>query len=278
MSFFDGSHSSESSSLWHANFLPVRTIIAYANWWYPLNSCSASIGGCSHWLDLFFCNAAKREVIGMAALPYVTAPGNIEKTLKGIKSAATPESVSQDFVKTILGIKGGSGNQITAYLKKIGFAAADGTPTDLYKKYRNNTTDGWAIAQALKTGYAPLYIRNEYMHKLSDDDLRGLVVEETGAEQDANVVAMTLACIKQLKRFAKWEAAPVEEILEQFPPESSAPPPFPQQNSQGSQSNQRLGLNLGYTINLNLPATSDPAVFNAIFRALKENLLKTSNE
>ena len=70
----------------------------------------------------------------MAVLPYVSAPGSVEKALKGIKSAATPSSVSQDFVKTILGIKGGSGNQITAYLKKIGFATADGTPTDIYKK------------------------------------------------------------------------------------------------------------------------------------------------
>lgn len=35
-----------------------------------------------------------------------------------------------------------------------------------------------------------------------------------------------------------------------------------------------LGLNLGYTINLNLPATSDPAVFNAIFKSLKEHLLR----
>jgi hypothetical protein len=214
----------------------------------------------------------------MAALPYVTAPGNIEKAFKGIKSAATPESVSQDFVKTILGINGGSGNQITAYLKKIGFAAADGTPTDLYKKFRNNVTDGWAVAQALKIGYAPLYIRNEYTHRLSDDDLRGLIVEETGAEQDANVVAMTIACIKHLKRFAKWDAAPLEEKLDQAVPESSIPTTFPQQNLQGSLSNQRLGLNLGYTINLNLPATSDPAVFNAIFRALKENLLKSQNE
>jgi hypothetical protein len=39
-----------------------------------------------------------------------------------------------------------------------------------------------------------------------------------------------------------------------------------------------VGLNLGYTINLNLPATSDPAVFNAIFRALKEHLLKATND
>lgn len=58
----------------------------------------------------------------MSTLPYITATGNVEKALNGIKSAATPDSVSQDFVKTILGIKGGSGNQITSYLKKIGFA------------------------------------------------------------------------------------------------------------------------------------------------------------
>lgn len=210
----------------------------------------------------------------MAVLPYVTATGNIEKALKGIKAAATPEAVSQDFVKTILGIKGGSGNQMTAYLKKIGFATADGTPTDLYKKFRNSTTEGWAAAQALKTGYAALYIRNEYMHKLSDDDLKGLVVEETGAEQDSNVVPLILACIKQLKKFAKWDAVPIEER----PERDSLPPNISQQTPMASPNSQRLGLNLGYTINLNLPATSDPAVFNAIFRALKEHLLKASNE
>jgi hypothetical protein len=67
------------------------------------------------------------EEMRMASLPYISAPGNIDKALKGIKSAATPESVSQDFVKTILAIKGGAGNQITAYLRKIGFATADWT-------------------------------------------------------------------------------------------------------------------------------------------------------
>ena len=212
----------------------------------------------------------------MAALPYVTASGSIERALKGIKTAATPESVSQDFVKTILGIKGGSGNQMTAYLKKIGFATADGSPTDLYKKFRNPATEGWAAAQALKTGYAPLFVRNEYAYKLADDELKGLVVEETGAAGDSNVVPLVLACFKQLKKFAKWDAAPVEEkppITETLPTTAT-----PQQNRAMPPMPQRLGLNLGYTINLNLPATSDPAVFNAIFRALKEHLLKVSND
>jgi hypothetical protein len=198
----------------------------------------------------------------MAALPYVTAPGNIERAFKGIKAAATPESLSQDFVKTILGIKGGSGNQMTAYLKKIGFATADGTPTDVYKKFRNSATEGWAAAQALKIGYAPLYVRNEYMHKLSDDDLKGLLVEETGAEQDSNVVPLVIACIKQLRKFAKWDAAPVEDKPEKTAAEALSSNSLSQQTS--AIQPQRLGLNLGYTINLNLPATSDPAVFNAI--------------
>lgn len=215
----------------------------------------------------------------MAALPYLTATGNVEKALKAIKSAATPESVSQDFVKTILGIKGGSGNQMTAYLKKIGFATADGTPTEIYKKFRNTATEGWAAAQALKTGYAPLYVRNEYMHRLSDEDLKGLVVEETGAEQDSNVVGLVIACIKQLKKFAKWDALPSEEKPDKFAANSlPVTSPTPQNPVPPQLPAQRLGLNLGYTINLNLPATSDPAVFNAIFRALKEHLLKASNE
>jgi hypothetical protein len=34
------------------------------------------------------------------------------------------------------------------------------------------------------------------------------------------------------------------------------------------------GMRLSYTINLNLPETSDIAVFNAIFASLRENLIK----
>lgn len=214
----------------------------------------------------------------MSALPYVTAPGNIDKALRGIKSAATPESVSQDFVKTILQIPGGSGNQMTSFLKKIGFVNADSSPSDIYKKFRNPSTSGKAAASALKAGYSPLYLRNEYMHQLSDEKLRGLIIEETGQGDDSNVVSMILASIKAIKKFADWahsdrhEQEHNDEIVPPSPVathSNALPPP---------QTNESVGLNLSYTINLNLPATSDIAVFNAIFKSLKENLLRGSNE
>lgn len=214
----------------------------------------------------------------MAKLPYVTAPGNVTKALNGIADAATPERVSQDFVKEILKIPGGSGNQITSYLKKIGIAAADGTPTTLYKKFRNPATRGEAAAALLKSGYAELYRRNEYVHELSENKLKGLIIEVTGLEHDSSVVTYTASCIKNIKTFATFGA----QIKTEQPATNSGQPPVAQQKAPTvqipPQQNAAVGLNLGYTINLNLPATSDIAVFNAIFKSLRENLLISSNE
>jgi hypothetical protein len=213
----------------------------------------------------------------MAALPYVTATGNIERALLAIQSASTPARVSQDFVKTILKIPGGSGNQITSFLKKIGFTNPDGAPSDLYKGFRNASTAGSAAADALRIGYGPLYLRNEYMHQLSDDKLRGLIIEETGMSKESSVVGLILGSIKAIKKFADWsETAQTAPAKEQ---ELTVQPPAEKATVKEKHPKiDRVGLNLSYTINLNLPATSDGAVFNAIFKALRENLLKEHDE
>ena len=206
----------------------------------------------------------------MGALIYVTAPGNIEKALLGIKAAATPDQAGQDFVKEILKIPGGSGNQIAAFLKKIGFVRADGTPSEIYKRFRNPTTSGAAVMEALRIGYPALFQRNETWYRLGDEELRGLIVEETGQAHDSSVVGLALATIKGLKKFADFGSAskvtviPNDENKDPPPPPPHFPPQLP----------PNLGLNLGYTINLNLPPTTDIAVFNAIFKSLKEHLLK----
>jgi hypothetical protein len=210
----------------------------------------------------------------MATLPYVTAPGNIEKALNGIKSAATPERVSQDFVKTVLGVKGGSGHQMTSFLKKIGFTNSDGTPSELYKRFRSSdkTVSGRAVADAIKFGFRPLYVRNEYAHQLNEDQLKGLILEETGASADSAAVTLAVSAIKSLKKFANFSAEKSETDAAESVASGALQPvldPNPQ-----FETNSGVGLNLSYTINLNLPATSDISVFNAIFKSLKENLLK----
>jgi Family of unknown function (DUF5343) len=86
------------------------------------------------------------------SLPYLAAPGSIKTALERIRNAATPDRVTGDFMITKLQIKGGTGAALVPFLKKIGFVASDGTPTELYKRFRNPSLGGTAVADAIKQG------------------------------------------------------------------------------------------------------------------------------
>lgn len=207
-----------------------------------------------------------------ANLPYVASPGSIKTALEKIRSAATPERVTKDFVTTVLQIKGGTGGNLPPFLKRIGFVGSDGAPTDLYRRFRNPATGGAAMADAIRLGYKDLLQANEYFYRLSDKDLLALIVQVTDVEADNRAAQLTLSAIKALKAFANFEALePSGEPTEQASTIDPRPRALDLPAQQGR--NGQVGLNLSYTINLNLPATADQAVFNAIFRSLKEHLL-----
>lgn len=199
--------------------------------------------------------------------PYMNAPGTLTRALQQIKTAATPDRFTYDFMENTLGLRGGSARPVVPYLKRTGFLGSDGTPTELYKRFRNPSETGPAAADALKIGYRVLFDMNEKANELSDENLKGLVVQATGLERDSPTVRAIVGSFKVLKTLATFDRQP------------AAPDVLPQQDTQIAvrdvQSDETgLGLNLSYTINLNLPATSDVSVFNAIFKSLKENLLK----
>jgi hypothetical protein len=207
-------------------------------------------------------------------LPYVTSYGLVEKVLGKIKAAQTPDRFTQDYLGTNLGMSSGPAMALIPLLKKIGFLGSDGVPTDFYKKFRNENFSKVVMGQAIKHGYKELYSRNEYAHKLSKEKLTELVKEITGAASDSSVVRLTVGTYEALKKYAEFDEKsssnlPVvsEDIGDQTNFKNGNVGPALAVGS-------NLGFNLAYTINLNLPATTDVAVFNAIFKSLKENLLQ----
>jgi hypothetical protein len=198
------------------------------------------------------------------SVPYVMASGNITKALEKIKEAQVPSRFSQDFLATKLNLSGGSARPVIPFLKRTGFLATDGTPTELYRRFRNEAQSGAAAAEALRTGYAPLYEVNEYIHDASATQLKGVVVQVTGAEPGSSTVSGIIGSFKALKAFADFDASPTET---ETPEQETRAAAVESARSTGA------GIRLGYTINLNLPATSDIAVFDAIFKSLREHLL-----
>lgn len=208
------------------------------------------------------------------ALPYLATPGSLRTALDKIQNAATPEKVSGDFISNKLQIKGGTGTALSPYLKRVGLVAPDSSPTELYKRFRNPSSSKSAIADAIRIGYAPLSEINEKFYDLNDAELRGLIVQAIGSGADDQVTKLILTTYKILRSYASFTDVPAgkAEILDAVEQPSTLSYQLPIHVPQAS-GGKGVGLNLSYTINLNLPATNDQSVFNAIFKSLRENLL-----
>jgi len=199
---------------------------------------------------------------------FVNATNAVTKILEKIKIAATPDRFTQDYLATELGFPGGGARAFIPLAKKLGLLGSDGTPTDLYKQFRNtnSATSKSAMAKAIKNAYSDVYARNEYAHSLSRADFEGLIVEMTGLEKGNATVKAIAGTFEALKGFAEFKNIEAEEPL------ISTDKGTADFSHNGEFSDVRLGLS--YTINLVLPKTDDVSVFNAIFRSLRENLLR----
>ncbi len=205
-------------------------------------------------------------------LPYMNAPGYIKKVLEKIVVAQTPSKFTQDFLSTVLGVGSSSARPIIPFFKRLGFLASDGSPTELYAQFRADSSRGVAAAKALSNGYGPLFESNEYIYKLDDSKLKEVITQLTGAEKGSKSVKSIVSSFNAVNEYADFESPSrgAESLQEEDNEGLMTSSGVVNESPRG----ESRSIGLSYTINLNLPATSDIAVFDAIFKSLKEHLLR----
>ncbi len=202
-------------------------------------------------------------------LPYVTLPGVMATIFEKVREAQTPERFTGDYLQTKLGFRGGNYQQFIPLAKKLGFLGTDGRPSEIYKRFRNAATTKTAMAEALRIGYREMFERNEHADAMRREDFKGMVVEITGLDSKNRVVQLICSTFEALAKLADFDAKPATTKVPDEAKDEAARRETEHNRTQGD-----LDLNLSYTINLVLPKTDDPAVFTAIFKSLRENLLK----
>lgn len=208
-------------------------------------------------------------------LPYMVSSGTLTKILNKICDASIPENFNGDFLGTKLGFPGGNQKVFIPWAKKCKLLGDDGTPTQLYKDFRNPTYRGVSMATALKKGYEELYVRNEYAHDLSRTDFTKLVTDTTGLAHDNQIVKAIVSTFFNAKEFADFEANSNVQITENINEVNNFQKSEIETNEHMHKTVRKKQIDLGinYTINLVLPKTDDPAIYNAIFKSLRDNLL-----
>ena len=211
----------------------------------------------------------------MAQLPYMISASVARKILDKIKEASTPSKFTQNYLSTTLGFDKANDKAFISYAKSLGFLDAAGVPTTLYKQFRNPSLSGGALARGLMNAYKPLYERNERFYELGKQKFLELVCAETGLDHDnvtAKRITNTFLEVKKLANFSEIEGSEEADEAEDGQGDEEAV-----DQDKGTEREERRKqireLGLSYNINLILPNTDDPKVFNAIFRSLKDNLL-----
>jgi len=194
---------------------------------------------------------------------YMYTVKSLPQMFEAIQKAQVPPRFTHDFLKT-LGFKSTNDRSFINVLKGLGFLDANSVPTQAYREYRDKKTAGGVLARQLRQAYRGLFLADEHAHDLSIDELKGKLATLTGKDQ--SVIAKMASTFKALAGIADFKeaappraAAPIEEPVESPALEQITPRPS--------------SLAFAHTIYINLPATRDVAIYDAIFKSIREHLL-----
>jgi hypothetical protein len=210
----------------------------------------------------------RREIKG--GIPYTTSPSVLKKALESIIPAERPDKFGTDYMTTILKLTGGGARAVPPLLKKMQFIGTDGAPTLLYSRFKTDNGRAQAAYDGLKNAFGELFRRNEYIHKADDSSVKDTIVEITGLKKSDPIVRLMYSTFDAIRSFIVGDVSGAgENNRVEVGDDSAGIQPRPNGHAVSG-----LTLGLAYQINIVLPETENVAVFNAIFRSLRDNLLR----
>lgn len=214
------------------------------------------------------------------ALPdsYTMKVGSIPAYFDALLDAQPPERFSLKFLEN-LGFTSTNDRLFIGILKDLGFLNRDGQPQQRYFEFMDRTRAKYVLAEGVREAYADLFAINTKANEFSAQDAKNkLRTLYAGKKTDLVIghVAKTFRALCDYADFssdatARKERHPVENIVDQSQLERDLPPKI--HADDGAPTVGRIKVSgLQYHINIVLPDTRDQAVFDAIFKSLRDHL------
>lgn len=206
------------------------------------------------------------------ALPasYLTSTKNLPAIFTAMQGAQAPEKFTQSFLES-LEFKSTSDRLIIGLLKVLGFLDDTGKPKDRYFRFLDQTQSAKVIAEAIRDAYQDLFKVNVKANEMTKSDvINKLKTLGQGQISDSvlDKMAMTFTALVKLGDFqSTGVTSPTPAQLDTQTDEG-------QGNSKFQPEHPTLKLGgLVYNIQIVLPESRDPAVYDALFQSLRRHLL-----
>jgi hypothetical protein len=209
----------------------------------------------------------------MAEFPYATVVGKLLEFFKKIQSIGVPSSVTQKWLDSI-GFKSSNDRSILPVAKFIGFVDASNKPTQRWTSYRSTNLAKSVMAEGIREGYSDLFSVYPDAYERSDEDLKNFFRSKSAVGDQA--ISKTVSTFRTLCSLADFT-----KTSEQIPPNDQTlqPTSKPIQNPVLSTAyKHQSGITININIELSLPPTTDKAVYENLFAALKKHILPDESD
>jgi hypothetical protein len=207
---------------------------------------------------------------------YLVAVGKLGEMMEALRNAQPPERFTARFLED-MGYKSTNDRRLVALLKALGFLDQNGVPQQRYYDYLDESQSKQVLAEGVREAYEDLFRVNKNAHEMSLDQVKSKFKSLTQGQYTANVIKLMAATFVALVKLADFQAAapkPQERGVpspdQVVPPERDGKSPPPDDHPVVP---SRLIDQLSYRIEIVLPATRDKAIYDSIFRSLKDHLL-----
>ncbi|MDP9280660.1 MAG: DUF5343 domain-containing protein [Chloroflexota bacterium] len=210
------------------------------------------------------------------ALPtaYLTSLKNVDPILVAIREAQAPPRFTQKFLEG-LGFPSASDRLFINVLKSLGMLNETGVPTRRYHEYLDQTQSAAVLADAIRHAYSDLFLVNTKAQDMSATEVKNKMKTLSEGRYSESVLDKMAGTFKALAKHADFSAAPAPRPAD-MPPGEKALPGEPEEDAElraDAGVPTRIG-GLVYSINIQLPESRDPAVYDALFKSLKTHLLR----
>lgn len=208
------------------------------------------------------------------ALPtsYLTSSKNLDGILNAIVNAQAPEKFTQRFLES-LGFTSSADRLIVGVLKSTGILGDDGRPTQRYYDYLDQSQSQRVLAEGIIEAYADLFQVNKAAYNMGHGEIVNKMRTLSQGQHSDSVLkkmAMTFLALCKLADFTGKPRKPKKkEISDTIDTDVKAVSPAE------IDKDEIEGLKLGglvYNIQLILPESRDPKVYDALFQALRRHL------
>ncbi|MCC6422595.1 MAG: DUF5343 domain-containing protein [Phycisphaerales bacterium] len=209
------------------------------------------------------------------ALPdiYTIKPGSIPAYFDAILQAEAPERFSTKFLEG-LEFKSTNDRSIIGILKDLKFLDADAKPTKLYFEYLDREQSKKILAKAIRATYADLFSLNKDAHKFTQQETKNKLRTLYAGTKKDSLISLIASTFTALCKYADFTGGPPQDGSKEMKDEA-APPPVVHHPDAISQTPRPKSIppgSLQYHINIVLPDTRDQAVYDAIFKSLRDHL------